>query len=112
MTSGNGQLRLLPWTGPEDKPCYLASDGAEYLSRLADNMESTQLGLAEDLFHEAERVLDKRQWTQGELHLLAVQLTEALGNVHRVAVGRGARLPTPADDGFDTAFTPSGIDEP
>ncbi|MFJ3302157.1 hypothetical protein ACIPSA_03385 [Streptomyces sp. NPDC086549] len=102
MTSGTGQLRLLPWAGPEGKPCYLASDGAGYLSRLADNMESTQLGLAGELFQEAKRVLDKRQWTQGELHLLAVQLTEALGNVRRIAVSRGARLPTPADDDLDT----------
>ncbi|MBC9731194.1 hypothetical protein [Streptomyces sp. TRM68367] len=102
MTSGTGQLRLLPWAGPEGKPCYLAGDGAGYLSRLADNTEATQLGLAGELFQEAKQVLDKRQWTQGELHLLAVQLTEALGNVHRIAVSRGARLPTPADDDLDT----------
>ncbi|MFE9097637.1 hypothetical protein [Streptomyces sp. NPDC007264] len=102
MTSGTGQLRLLPWAGPEGKPCYLAGDGAGYLSRLADNMESTQLGLAGELFHEAKQVLDERQWTPGELHLLAVQLTEALGNVHRIAVSRGARLPTPTDDDLDT----------
>ncbi|MEU0435797.1 hypothetical protein ABZ153_29950 [Streptomyces sp. NPDC006290] len=101
MTSGTGELRLLPWAGPEGKPCYLVGDGAGYLSRLADNMESTQLGLAGELFQEAKHVLDKRQWTQGELHLLAVQLTEALGNVHRIAMSRGARLTTPADDEED-----------
>lgn len=39
MMSGTGQLRLLPWAGPEGKPCYLAGDGPGYLSRLADNME-------------------------------------------------------------------------
>ncbi|MFD5833346.1 hypothetical protein ACFWHV_07205 [Streptomyces collinus] len=98
MTSGTEQLRLLPWAGPEGKPCYLAGDGAGYLSRLADNTEVTQLGLAVELFQEAKHVLEIRQWTQGELHLLAIQLTEALGNVHRIAVSRGARLPTPADD--------------
>ncbi|MGW5215691.1 hypothetical protein ACWEQO_31970 [Streptomyces sp. NPDC004051] len=101
MTSGTGQLRLLPWAGPEGKPCYLAGDGAGYLSRLADTMEETQLGLAKELFQEARHVLDKRQWTQGELHLLAVRLTEALGNVHRIAVSRGARLPTPMDDDLE-----------
>ncbi|MFB7928950.1 hypothetical protein [Streptomyces sp. NPDC056039] len=101
MTSETGQLRLLPWAGPEGKPCYLAGDGVGYLSRIADTMEANQLGLAGNLFQEAEHVLDKRQWTQGELHLLAVQLTEALGNVHRIAVSRGARLPTPAADDFD-----------
>ncbi|WSQ11919.1 hypothetical protein OG604_31505 [Streptomyces sp. NBC_01231] len=101
MTSGTPQLRLLPWAGPEGKPCYLAGDGAGYLSRLADNTEATQLSLAGELFQEARHILDKRQWTQGELHLLAVQLTQALGNVHRIAVSRGARLPTPANDGLD-----------
>ncbi|MET8131356.1 hypothetical protein ABZV24_05180 [Streptomyces sp. NPDC005251] len=102
MTSGTGELRLLPWAGPEGKPCYLAGDGTGYLSRLADNMESTQLGLAAELFEEAKHVLDKRQWTQGELHLLAVELTEALGNVHRIAVSRGARLTSRVDNDLGT----------
>ncbi|WP_406267985.1 hypothetical protein OHT93_13145 [Streptomyces sp. NBC_00191] len=98
-------VRLLPWSGPEGKPCYLAGDGAGCLSRLADNMESTQLGLAGELIEEAHQILDGRAWTAGELHLLAVQLTEALGNVHRIAVSRGERLPAPAYDDLD------GIDD-
>ncbi|MFF4573523.1 hypothetical protein [Streptomyces sp. NPDC001410] len=97
MVSPAGQLRLLPWTGPEGKRCYLAGDGPGYLSRLTDNMESAQLGLAGELLQEAQRVLDGRQWTQDELHLLAVQLTETLTDVHRVAISRGERLPAPAD---------------
>ncbi|MET8244833.1 hypothetical protein ABZV31_10675 [Streptomyces sp. NPDC005202] len=101
MTGGTGRLRLLPWAGPEGKPCYLASDGAGYLSRVADNVESAQLCLAGELLQEAQRVLAGRQWSPGELHLLAVQLTEALGNMHRVAVSRGARLPAPACDDLD-----------
>ena len=95
------QVRLLPWAGPEGKPCYLAGDGTGDLSRLADNMESTQLGLADELVQEAQHTLDGRRWTPGELHLLAVQLTEALTNVHRIAVSRGARLPAPAYDDLD-----------
>ncbi|MFD4256189.1 hypothetical protein ACFWR9_00750 [Streptomyces sp. NPDC058534] len=95
------QARLLPWAGPEGKPCYLAGDGTGYLSRLADNMESAQLGLAGELVQEAQRVLDRRQWTAGELHLLAVQLTEALTNVRRIAVSRGARLPATAYEDLD-----------
>ncbi|MGW0999819.1 hypothetical protein ACWD5V_42465 [Streptomyces sp. NPDC002523] len=74
-------------------------------------MEATQLGLARELFHESLHVLDKRQWTSGELHLLAVQLTEALGNVHRIAVSCGARLPTPADDDLDTADSPENEED-
>lgn len=98
-------VRLLPWAGPEGKPCYLAGDGAGFLSRLADNMEAAQLGLAGELIDEAQQVLEGRAWTPGELHLLAVQLTEALGNVHRIAVSRGERLPAPAYDDSD------GIDD-
>jgi len=99
-------VRLLPWAGPEGKPCYLAGDGSGgYLSRLADNLEAVQLGLAADLIKEARGVLDGRQWTPGELHLLAVQLTEALTDVRRVAESRGARLAEPVWD------DPDGIDD-
>ncbi|MFJ8491203.1 hypothetical protein ACIRBZ_23040 [Streptomyces sp. NPDC094038] len=105
-------VRLLPWAGPEGKPCYLAGDGSGgYLSRLADNMEAVQLGLAADLVKEATRILDGRKWTPGELHLLAVQLTEALADVHRVAESRGARLPDPAWDDPDV-IDGGGEDDP
>jgi len=50
-------VRLLPWAGPEGKPCYLAGDGAGFLSRLADNQEAAQLGLAGELIDEAQQVL-------------------------------------------------------
>jgi hypothetical protein len=95
------RARLLPWTGPKGKPCYLVGGGTGYLSRLADSMEATQLYLASELLEEARHILDGRQWTLDELHRLTVQLTEALGNVHRIAVSRGARLPTPAYDDLD-----------
>ncbi|MFF1480733.1 hypothetical protein ACFVYD_24830 [Streptomyces sp. NPDC058301] len=95
------QVRLLPWAGPEGNPCYLSSDGGGFISRLADNMEATQLGLAGEVMEEAQRVLVGRAWTSGELQLLAVQLTEALANVHRIAVSRGARLPLNADEDRD-----------
>ncbi|MEH0418994.1 hypothetical protein [Streptomyces sp. B21-083] len=65
-------------------------------------MESAQLGLAGELVQEAQHTLDGRRWTPGELHLLAVQLTEALTNIHRIAVSRGACLPAPAYDDLDT----------
>ncbi|MFF9569675.1 hypothetical protein [Streptomyces sp. NPDC014685] len=105
------QARLLPWVGPEGKPCYLAGDGTGHLSRLADNMESAQLGLAGELIQEAQRVLDERQWMSGELHLLTVQLTEALTSVHRIAVIRGARLPAPAHDDLDALDEPDDEDD-
>ncbi|MCK7623064.1 hypothetical protein MUU72_08120 [Streptomyces sp. RS10V-4] len=64
--------RLLPWTGPDGKPCYLlggTGTGTGYVSRLAD-----------------------RTCTPGELHLLAVELNTLLINIHRVSASRGARL--------------------
>jgi hypothetical protein len=64
-------------------------------------MESAQLSLAGELLQEAKRVLDGRHWTPGELQLLAVQLTEALTNVHRIAVSRGERLPAPTYEDLD-----------
>lgn len=43
-------LRLLAWTGEGGKPCYLSTDGGDsFMSRLADNLESDHLGMAEDL---------------------------------------------------------------
>ncbi|GGU94673.1 hypothetical protein GCM10010211_72240 [Streptomyces albospinus] len=111
MTEPNRGLpdggRLLPWTGPEGKPCYLlASDGAGYVSRMADRVEAAQLESAAELIEEAGHVLRARTWTPGEIHLLAADLTTSLANVRRVAVSRGARLPAPAyddpDDGAET----------
>ena len=35
MTTSN-ELRLLPWTGPDGKPCFLSTDDSSgYMSRLA-----------------------------------------------------------------------------
>ncbi|MFH9223199.1 hypothetical protein [Streptomyces lydicus] len=96
-----GTVRLLPWTGPDGKPCFLLSDGTGYVSRIADRMEEEQLGSAADLIDEARQLLGERSWTPGELHLLAVELTAALVQVHRVAESRGARL-TEAEREADT----------
>ncbi|MEE1807260.1 hypothetical protein PUR32_13760 [Streptomyces sp. BE133] len=101
-------VRLLPWVGAEGKPCYLAGDGTGFLSRLADNLEATQLGLAGDLIEEAQDVLEERAWTPGELQLLSVQLTEALASVHRIAVSRGARLLSPTSTDLDAIDDPDG----
>ncbi|MFI5545661.1 hypothetical protein ACIA6E_18015 [Streptomyces sp. NPDC051815] len=92
----NNELRLLPWSGPDDKPCYLSADGAAgYLSRLADNTEEIQLGLGAELLAHAADVLDDIDSDAEELRLLATDLTEALRNAVRVATSRGHRLPNP-----------------
>ncbi|WP_308403793.1 hypothetical protein [Streptomyces rhizoryzae] len=85
--------RLLPWAGPEGKPCYLlGGTGTGYVSRLADRVEAEQMDAAAALIEEACRILTDRTWTPGELHLLAVELNTHLINVHRVSASRGARL--------------------
>ncbi|MFI1305816.1 hypothetical protein [Streptomyces sioyaensis] len=84
--------RLLPWTSLDGKPCFLVSDGTGYVARVADAVEEEQLASAVDLIDEARRVFAGRGWTSGELQLLAVELTDALVEVHRVAKSRGTRL--------------------
>ncbi|WP_078954453.1 hypothetical protein [Streptomyces sp. H021] len=96
MTESN-ELRLLPWSGPDDKPCYLSSDTpAGYLSRLADNTEEIQLGLGSELLAHAAEVLADADSDLEELRLLATDLTGALRNAVRVATSRGHRLPRAA----------------
>ncbi|MGY5124851.1 hypothetical protein [Streptomyces nigrescens] len=99
--------RLLPWSSPDGKPCFLAGDGTGYVSRLADDVEAAQLDSAAELIEEARRILDARTWTPGEIHWLAVELASSLADVRRVALSRGARLPVPDDDGPDADEAPS-----
>ncbi|MFE0100079.1 hypothetical protein [Streptomyces sp. NPDC059009] len=110
MTSGPAQsrtARLLPWQTADGKSCFLSTDGTGYVSRLADNVESVQLGMGADLLGHAADLLDNPKTGAGELHFLAARLTEALRDVLRVAESRGARLPRPdadldgTDDGPD-----------
>lgn len=85
-------IRLLPWTGSQGKPCYVLGDGTGYVSRLADGIESVQLGMADDLLGHAADLLADRRMTSGELHFLASRLSESLRDVKRVAESREARL--------------------
>ncbi|MFD0021950.1 hypothetical protein [Streptomyces sp. NPDC058382] len=80
--------------GPEDKPCYLSTDDHKgYLSRLADNIEATQLGMATELLECAAEALGDEDAEPEELRHPATDLTEALHQVLRVATTRGHRLP-------------------
>ncbi|MFE7772615.1 hypothetical protein ACFU5O_01680 [Streptomyces sp. NPDC057445] len=92
----NNELRLLPWTGPDGKPCYLSTDdNGSYLSRLADNTEAIQLGLAADLVALAQEALGAEEIEPEELRRLTADLEDALKDVLRVATSRGHRLPAP-----------------
>jgi hypothetical protein len=98
MTTMNG-LRLLPWSDPDGKPCYLAADGGNSpLSRRADEIEALQVSMGNELLDHARALLGDRKAGAGELRFLAERLCEALCDVLRVAESRGRRLPAP-DDG-------------
>lgn len=87
------ELRLLPWSGPEGKPCYLSTDErGGYMSRLADNVEAVQLGTAAELLEEASETLSDRDVTLDEMRRLAKELSGALRDVLRVATSRGHLL--------------------
>jgi hypothetical protein len=93
--------RLLPWTTAGGKPCYLLGDERGYVARVADNVESVQLGMAADLLGHAADLLADRSATPPQLRFLSARLAESLRDVHRIAESRGARLPVPADDDGD-----------
>ncbi|MFI6880784.1 hypothetical protein ACIBL6_45780 [Streptomyces sp. NPDC050400] len=101
MTSPN-ELRLLPWSGPEGQPCYLSTDNAHsYLSRLADNTEAVQLGMAAEVLEQADELLTEEKATPGDLRLVAKDLAGSLRAALRIAASRGQRLPRSAPDGDD-----------
>lgn len=92
MTTSN-ELRLLPWTGPDGKPCFLSTDDSDGpMSRLADNMESVQLGSATELLDQALDMLADVDTETDDVRLLAKNLTGTLRDTLRIAVSRGHRL--------------------
>ncbi|MCX4880935.1 MULTISPECIES: hypothetical protein [unclassified Streptomyces] len=93
--------RLLPWSTPEGNPCFLHGDGNGYLSRLADNIESVQLGMAGELLDHAADMLADRKATPDQLRFVLARMSEALRDVHRIAESRGARMPVPDADEDD-----------
>ncbi|MGW0491992.1 hypothetical protein [Streptomyces olivaceus] len=95
------ELRLLPWSGPGGKPCYLSTDErGGYISRLADNIESVQLGTATALLDQAIDML-ATDTAPDDMRLLAKSLSGALRDTLRVATSRGHRLDSrPTDHPF------------
>ncbi|MFJ1841405.1 hypothetical protein [Streptomyces sp. NPDC088146] len=87
--------RLLPWTTPDGKPCYLSTDGRGYLSTLADNIESVQIGMGQELLEYARDATapGAKTLSATEYRWLARRLTEALADTLRVADSRGQRIP-------------------
>ncbi|WP_063736698.1 hypothetical protein [Streptomyces sp. RTd22] len=95
-------LRLLLWTTPDGKPCYLSSgDAGSRINRRADEAEALQLDMGTELLAHARALLGDRKAHAGELRYLAHRLTEALRDALRIAESRGDRLAAAAkgDDG-------------
>ncbi|WP_327225080.1 hypothetical protein OG229_15400 [Streptomyces platensis] len=84
--------RLLPWSSADGNPCYLIGDGTGHVSRVADDIERLQLGMADDLIGHADGLLACQGAGNRELRFLARGLTDCLRDVRRVAESRGARL--------------------
>lgn len=102
--------RLLPWPGPEGKPCYLLTDGSGRLSRAADAAESIQLDMAGDLLAHLADMLDDEHVTAVQLRYLLARMSEALTDVCRIAESRGARLRVYTDVKAEAA--PDGVPSP
>ncbi|WP_329365473.1 hypothetical protein OG896_13980 [Streptomyces sp. NBC_00669] len=91
-------LRLLPWPGPNGQACYLPSverDTASALWRLADEMESVQLGMGSELLGFVRKTLREAAPSETELHGMVTHLCTALSDALRVADSRGALLDLP-----------------
>ncbi|MFE1268488.1 hypothetical protein [Streptomyces sp. NPDC058758] len=87
------ELRLLPWSGPDSKPCFLSTDDSNsYLSRLADTVEEIQLSSAEDLVTHALEAFSGKRTTSEDLRDLSTDLVGALQCALRIAASRGQRM--------------------
>ncbi|MFG2525339.1 hypothetical protein [Streptomyces sp. NPDC048527] len=96
--TASGFVRLLPWSTPEGKPCYLASTEHGHMGRVADNIESVQLGMASELLEHVAELMADRKATAEELRFSVACLSSSVREVKRIADSRGARLPVPDDD--------------
>ncbi|QKW06107.1 hypothetical protein HUT18_06515 [Streptomyces sp. NA04227] len=90
MTDGRTTPRFPPSPQSVVRHSPVVDEGQGCPSCAAQNWESVRLANATELLDQAARVLRERRWTAGELHLLAVQLTETLRDVHRIAESRGS----------------------
>lgn len=98
-------LRLLPWTTPDGKPCYLSADHTtSTLSRLADDIEAAQLHSGEQVLAGARAVLDDARAGERAVRFALTRATESLGDVIRIAVSRGERINDVSDVGKPWGF--------
>lgn len=90
---GTGRLRLLPWTSPEGKPCYLSTDSDHSrISLLADDVEAAQLDSGEEVLVGAKAVLADVKAGERAVRFALTRASESLEEALRIAVSRGARI--------------------
>ncbi|MFJ9676721.1 hypothetical protein ACIRP2_01490 [Streptomyces sp. NPDC101194] len=76
----------------DGNPCYVVGDGAGHVSRVADNVESVQLGMAAELLDHVDDMFDDSEVTSVQLRYVVARMAEALRDVCRIAESRGLRL--------------------
>ncbi|WP_051846596.1 MULTISPECIES: hypothetical protein [Streptomyces] len=99
-------MRLLPWSGPEGKPCYLSTDDPEgVISLFANEVEKTQLDNAQNVLRHARSLLSEQNVTAIELRFTVQRTTECLHDVLRIAHSRqhpaqheGTAHPSPTEE--------------
>lgn len=103
--------RLLPWSGEGGKPCYLRTDGegSTVLTRLADNLEAVQLGMATTLLTYVDDMLSAGAVSETELRRMVAALCQALRDAVRVAECRGTRLPVVSGDDEESRAADAAI---
>ncbi|MFG2129032.1 hypothetical protein ACGFNV_14705 [Streptomyces sp. NPDC048751] len=79
-------MRLLPWTTPDGRPCYLSTDRRDSrLSRLADDIEAAQLASGEQVLKGARAVLADPEAGERAVRFALTRAVESLGDVLRIA---------------------------
>lgn len=94
------KLRLLPWTTPDGKPCYLSpSPEGSRISRRADQIEAEQIKTARQVLVIAKVLLNDPTTPKRELRFVGQQLSACLNDAVRIAKSRGELLePAEADE--------------
>ncbi|MFI5676413.1 hypothetical protein [Streptomyces cellulosae] len=88
-----GDLRLLPWTTPDGKPCYLSTDSDHSrLSQLADDLEAAQLDSGEQVLAGARAVLADPRAGERAVRFALTRAAECPEDALRVAASRGRRI--------------------
>lgn len=93
---GRGCGRLLPWTTPEGKPCYVMGGGTD-----TSTVSPRPSGASSSTWPPSCSPTQPTCWrtdnhvSSAQLCSLGDRMTEALRDVVRIAHSRGARLPAP-----------------